>query len=217
MKSFRISKNKNYLISEYLLVMRIVITEQQFSRFSKSSPALQNGINKYLNQYIEKGNRKIGKKSRSYGNLSEDWCVDGKETISAYYYFNDGKFDTGRLGVSKEIVDSISKLYVIKSSYVLHIIEEWYEDTMVPKFMEITKEPDLGVDTIYVMENTYDCIPEPVKPEGITDEEMIDYIVKHTLYRKQEVIDKIQSGERNLEDFYLDILNTTNRRKITGL
>ena len=206
-----------YLISEYLLLMRIVITEQQFSRFSKSSPALQNGINKYLNQYIEKGNRKIGKKSRSYGNLSEDWCVDGKETISAYYYFDEGKFKSGRLDVSQEIVNDISKLYVVKSSYVLHIIEEWYEETMVPKIMEITKEPDLGIDTIYVMEKTYDCIPETVKPEGITDEEMIDFINKNTLYKRQEIIDKIDSGEKELEDFYLDILTIVNRKKITGL
>ena len=206
-----------YLISEYLLLMRIVITEQQFSRFSKSSPALQNGINKYLNQYIEKGNRKIGKKSRSYGNLSEDWCVDGKETISAYYYFNEDKFKSGRLDVSQEIVNDISKLYVVKSSYVLHIIEEWYEETMVPKIMEITKEPDLGIDTIYVMEKTYDCIPETVKPEGITDEEMIDFINKNTLYKRQEIIDKIDSGEKELEDFYLDILTIVNRQKITRL
>lgn len=206
-----------YLISEYLLLMRIVITEQQFSRFSKSSPALQNGINKYLNQYIENANRKIGKKSRSYGNLSEDWCVDGKETISAYYYFDEGKFKSGRLDVSQEIVNDISKLYVVKSSYVLHIIEEWYEETMVPKIMEITKEPDLSIDTIYVMDKTYDCIPETVKPEGITDEEMIDFINKNTLYKRQEIIDKIDSGEKELEDFYLDILTIVNRQKITGL
>jgi len=49
----------------------------------KSSPALQNAITKYLNQYIEGGQRKIGKKSRNYGNLREDWCINGAETITA--------------------------------------------------------------------------------------------------------------------------------------
>ena len=206
-----------FLFLVIFMNMRIIITEEQFNRFNKSSPALQNGIIKYLNHYIEGGNRKIGQKSRSYGNLGEDWCVDGKETISAYYYFDEGRFDKGQLIVAKEIVETISKLFSVKQSYVLHVIEEWYEDTMIPKFEKLTGESGLFIDTIYTSERTYDCIPEPTKPEGITDEEMIDFIDKNTAYKRQEIIDKIESGERDLEDFYLDIVDTVNRKKIFGI
>jgi hypothetical protein len=45
---------------------------------------------------------------------------------------------------------------------------------------------------------------------------MIDFIVNNTLYRKPEVIQKIESGERDLEDFYLDIVDVVERKKITG-
>ena len=197
--------------------MKIIITEEQFSRFNRSSPALQNGINKYLNQYIENGERKINKKSRNYGNLGEDWCVDGKETISAYYYFDEGKFDKGHLMVDKEIVETISKLVSVKQSYVLHVIEEWYEVTMIPKFEQIVGESGLYINLIDTVERTHDCIPEPTKPEGITDDEMVDFIVNNTLYRRPEVIEKIESGERDLEDFYLDIVDTVNRKKIFGI
>ena len=86
--------------------MKIIITEEQFNRFNRSSPALQNGIIKYLNHYIEGGNRKIGQKSRSYGNLGEDWCIDGKERITAIYFFENGRFNTGTMYVSKELVES---------------------------------------------------------------------------------------------------------------
>jgi hypothetical protein len=196
--------------------MKIIITEEQFNRFNRSSPALQNGIIKYLNLYVEGGQRKIGKKSRNYGNLIEYWCVDGKETISARYYFDDGKFDKGYLIVAKEIVETISNLFSIKSSYVLHVIEEWYEDIMVQKFEQIVGESGLYINFIDTSERPHDCVPEPVKPEGITDEEMIDFIVKNTLYRKPEVLQKIESGQRNLEDFYLDIVNVVNTKKITG-
>jgi hypothetical protein len=196
--------------------MKIIITEEQFNRFNRSSPALQNGINKYLNQYIENGERKIMKKSRNYGNLGEDWCIDGKGTISVYYSFDEGKFDKGRLSVSGDLVETISKLFSVKQSYVLHVIEEWYEDTMIPKFEKLTGESGLFIDSIYTTERTYDCVPEPVKPEGITDDEMIDFIVNNTLYRKPEVIQKIESGERDLEDFYLDIVDVVERKKITG-
>jgi len=196
--------------------MKIIITEEQFNRFNRSSDALQNGINKYLNQYIENGNRKIGQKSRNYGNLREEWCIDGKGTISSYYYFDEGSFEKGNLSVSRDLVETISKLFSVKQSYVLHVIEEWYEDTMIPKFEKLTGESGLFIDSIYTTEKTYNCVPEPVKPEGITNDEMIDFIVNNTLYRKPEVIQKIESGERDLEDFYLDIVDVVERKKITG-
>ena len=192
--------------------MKIIITEEQFNRFNRSSPALQNGIIKYLNLYIEGGQRKIGKKSRNYGNLSEDWCVDGKKTIVAIYYFDDGKFDKGYLIVAKEIVETISSLFSVKSSYALHVIEEWYEDIMVPKFEQIVGESGLYITLIDTSERTNDCVPEAVKPEGITDEEMIDFIVKNTLHRRPDVIKKIESGQRDLEDFYLDIVDVVNSK-----
>ena len=197
--------------------MKIIITEEQFNRFNKSSPALQNGINKYLNQYIEHGERKIGKKSRTYGNLREDWCVDGKRTIAMIYDFDEGdKFTGGYLIVSKKIVETISNLFSVKLSYALHVIEQWYEDVMVPKFEQIVGESGLYINIIDTSEGTHDCVPEAVKPEGITDEEMIDFIVKNTLHRRPDVIKKIESGQRNLEDFYLDIVDVVNGRKITG-
>jgi hypothetical protein len=85
---------------------------------------------------------------------------------------------------------------------------------MIPKFEKLTGESGLFIDTIYTSERTYDCIPEPTKPEGITDEEMIDFIDKNTAYKRQEIIDKIESGERDLEEFYLDIVDIVNRNKI---
>jgi hypothetical protein len=87
---------------------------------------------------------------------------------------------------------------------------------MIPKFEDIVGETGLYLTNIYVSERDTECIPEPVKPEGITDEEMIDFIVKNTLYKKPEVLQSIESGERDLEDFYLDIAGIVKRREITG-
>jgi len=196
--------------------MKIIITEEQFNRFNRSSPALQNGINKYLNNYIEGAVRTTSQKSRNYGNLMEEWCIDGKNTISTYYEFDEGKFNKGRLSVSESLVETISDLFSVKQSYVLHVIEEWYEDTMIPKFEKLSGESGLFIDSIYTNERVFDCIPEPTKPEGITDDEMIDFIVNNTLYRKPEVLQKIESGERDLEDFYLDIVDTVQRKKTYG-
>jgi hypothetical protein len=196
--------------------MKILITENQYNRLNKSSQGITNAIIKYMNEYIDKGKRKIEKKSRNYGNLREDWCINGKETITAIYYFDKGKFENGYLIVSGKIVESLFNLLSIRRSYVLHVIEEWYDDTMVPKFEEITGESGLSINEIDASDDEHDCIPEPVKPEGITDEEMIDFIYNNTAYRKEEIIDKIESGERDLEDFYLDIMGIVKRKEITG-
>jgi hypothetical protein len=194
--------------------MRIIITESQYKRLNKSSEGITNAIIKYMNEYISEGKRKITKQSRNYGNLREDWCVNGKDTINAVYYFEGGNF--GSLVISKKIVESLSNLLSIRRSYVLHVIEEWYDEVMVPKFEKIIGESGLSIDEIDVKDKEYDCIPEPVKPEGITDQEMFDYIVNNTAYGRDDVEKKIKSGERDLEDFYLDILDTQNRKKIYG-
>lgn len=196
--------------------MKYIITEEQYNRFIKSSPVLQNAISKYLNQYIEGGQRKIGKKSRNYGNLREDWCVDGVESITAIYYFDNGNFNEGTLIVSKNLIKTIQSLFTVKESFVLHVIEEWYEDTMVPKFEEIVGETGFYINNIDSSDKDHECIPEPVKPEGITDEEMIDFISNNTAYHREEVVKKIESGERDLEDFYLDIVDTVKRKEQLG-
>ena len=196
--------------------MKILITENQYNRLNKSSQGITNAIIKYMNEYIDKGERKIEKKSRNYGNLREDWCINGKETISAFYYFEKGKFEKGSLSISKKIIESLSNLLSIRRSYLIHVIEEWYDDVMVPKFEEITGESGLSIDEVDVWDKEHDCMPESIKPEGITDEEMIDFIDKNTAYRRQEIIDKIESGERDLEDFYLDIVDTVKRKEILG-
>ena len=196
--------------------MKYIITEEQYKRFMKSSPALQNAITKYLNQYIEGGQRKVAKKSRNYGNLREDWCIDGLETITAIYYFDNGKFNEGTLIVSENLIKTIQSLFTVKKSFALHVIEEWYEDTMIPKFEEIVGETGFYINNIDSSDKDHECIPEPVKPEGITDEEMIDFITNNTAYRREEVVKKIESGERDLEDFYLDIIDTVKRKEQLG-
>lgn len=196
--------------------MKVILTESQFNRLNKSSEKITSAIIKYMNEYIDKGERKITKKSRNYGNLREDWCINGKEAISAFYYFEEGKFERGSLAISKTIVEKLSNLLSIRRSYLTHVIEEWYDSTMVPKFEEIVGESGLSIEGVDVWDKDHECMTEPVKPEGITDEEMIDFIYNNTAYRREEIIDKIESGERDLDDFYLDMVDTVKRKKLHG-
>ena len=196
--------------------MKYIITEDQYRKLVKSNESISNFIAKYLNQYIASGKRKITPKSRNYGNLREDWCVGDKETITVIYYFNEGRFSQGNLFVSRNLVNTLSEFLSIRKAYVLHVILEWYDETMVPKFEQIVGESGLSIENIDVSNKDHECIPEPVKPEGITDEEMINYIVKNTLYTKEDVIETIESGEESLEDLFLQIVHNQDLKRITG-
>jgi hypothetical protein len=201
--------------------MKVIINEEQLrqiieSRYLKSTPKLRESINKYLDDYVSSGNRKIGKKSRNYGDFYEEWCIDGVNTITMRYQFSDDEFNGGLLLVSEDVLKTIQQMFSVRETFVLNTIAEWYEDTMIPKFEEIVGESGFYITEID-KDDSNPCVPEPVKPEGITDEEMIDFIDKNTAYSRQEIIDKIESGERDLEDFYLDIVDTVNRKKIYGI
>lgn len=197
--------------------MKYIITEEQYRKLNRSSQSISNAIVRYMNEYISDGKRKIIPKSRNYGNLREDWCIDGKETITAIYYFDKNKFSNGSLLISKNIVSTLTESLNIRESYVLNTIVEWYEDKMVPEFEQLVGESALSIDDIGMPSSDTNCVPEPEKPKDITDEEMIDFIVNNTGYRRYEVIDRINSGLETLEDFYLHILDIQNRKRIIGL
>ena len=196
--------------------MKFIITENQYRKFLSPSPRVSDAIKKYLNNYISNGKRKNVIPSRNYDNFREDWCVDGKKTIVAIYYYEDKSFIQGILLVSKSLIESIQSLFTVRKSYVIQVFEEWYDENMVPEFEKLINENGLYITDVDLIDKDHDCIPEPTKPEGITDEEMIDFIDKNTLYRRQEIIDMINSGERDLEDFYLDIVDTVNRQSQLG-
>ena len=193
--------------------MKYIITEDQYRKLNRSSQSISNAIVKYMNQYIDGGKRKVTPKSRNYGNLREDWCVDGKEVITAIYYFKDGRFGQGYLMISKSFVDVLTTALSLRKSYVLHVILEWYDEIMVPKFEQIVGESGLSIEDIDTSDREYECTPEPEKPEGITDEEMIDYIVKNTLYDKEDLIRRIESGDENLDDLYLHVVDIWKNRR----
>ena len=197
--------------------MKIILREDQYRRLNKSNQSITNAIEKYMDKYISQGVRTIGKKSRNYGNLRETWCVNGKETISVYYQFDNKKFRNSFLSVSRNLVNHLSEVLSIRPSYVMHVISEWYEDTILPKFEEMSDESGLSIDEIITQNKDEDCIEESVKPEGITDKEMIDYITKNTLYTEKDVIEAIESGDENLDDLYLQIVDIVKRKEADRL
>ena len=193
--------------------MNYLITEDQYQRVVKGNPNIESLIIKFLDNYKKGVTYISAPKSRNYGNLRQDWCKNGVEVMVTVYYFENGEFYNGYLSVDKELVDDIMTLFRVRKSYVLHVISDWFEEKYSTEFSKKMGEPELGIDDVDTYEEKNACGKESVLPEGITKEEMIDFIVKNTAYRKGEVINKIESGDREIKDFYLDIVDTIDRKK----
>jgi len=46
---------------------------------------------------------------------------------------------------------------------------------------------------------------------------MIDYIAKNTLYSRDEVVNKVESGDEDLDELFLHIMDIQDRKKVTGI
>ena len=205
--------------------MKIVISESQYNKLFKSGPSLESAIVEYLNKTMNGAKRTTKPKSRNYGNLRETWCKDGKEIMSVHYYFGEPdeddniknqNFYDGQIFISENIIKTISKLFNVRQKFILNVIAEWYDETYAQNFAKEMNEPYLHINDAEALEKEYPCTPDITVPEDISEEDMIEYIVKNTLWRRDEVVNIINNGERDLKDFYLDILETVDNRERRG-
>lgn len=205
--------------------MKYIITESQHRKILKSGASLEKAIIAYLNNEFSNAKRKVTPKSRNYGNLREDWCKNGKEIMSVHYYFGepDGEdniknndFYNGQIFISQKIIDTIKKLVNVREKFILNVITEWYDDKYVQAFATEMDEPYLHIDDAEALDKEYPCAAEITVSEDMSDKEMIDFIVKHTLYRENEVINMINTGT-DLKELYLEILEIQDRHKRMGI
>jgi len=200
-----------------------ILKEEVNKKYARSSENLTKQIVNYLERYFKDAKTKI-----NHGGyyVSCDVCVNGNRIIGARFFFGDSwdddddetpedQFKSGRILISKEFVNLLSNLLSIKKSNIMNIIDDWFEDKYIPLI-----EKEGNVNGIYLTE-----IPDLVKeskcvfveiPENITDEEMIDYIDKHTGYRKDEIIQQVESGEMDLRKLYLDVFEREEDKRING-
>ena len=201
--------------------IRRIIKEEVNRKYVRSSENLTKQIINYLEKYFKDAKTKIN--NGGYY-VSCDVCVNGNRIIGARFFFGaswddfdddtpDDQFTSGSILISQEFVNRLSNLLTIKKSYIMNVIDDWFEDKYIPLI-----EKEGNVNGIYLTE-----IPDLVEkskcifveiPENITDEEMIDYVDKHTLYTKADILQKVESGE--LRKLYLDVFEREEGKRING-
>jgi hypothetical protein len=159
-----------------------------------------------------------------------EWCNNGLEIANVTLFFNDDEdvyddkrptserdFESGSLTIPKSLIDDLVNYVPIRRNYLRYKIEEWFEDNIFPSVIDTMKRTDIHIQEITEHpEKAQICVPPVEKPEGVTEEDMIDLILKTTLY-KRDGIQKMEENEPGwIEKTYLGKLHNAEMDRLRG-
>jgi hypothetical protein len=122
-------------------------------------------------------------------------------------------FENGRLSIPKDKFRVFLNIVPIREAYLSHLILQWFEDTKLNDVKTMIGRDDIDIDDIDITDKAPVCVPPPTKPDNVTKDEMIDYIVANTLWKKEEL--KTKSDEW-IEKLYLERLRRQKEKELGG-
>ena len=195
--------------------MKYIITENQYSKFVKPEPVVIRTVYKYLNSFFKNSKRTVIPKSRNYGNIGEEYCINGKVVMITQFYYNTdedsdfvGTHESGSLFIDTSIMNEIISTFKLRKTVVLNIIIDWYFDTYLDKVRSEFSDSNLEIDEIYDDKLNNNCLQD-VDTSNVSREEMLDFIYKKTLYSKPE---KDNISDTELTDLYVQIKHIVQRK-----
>lgn len=198
-------------------LIRKVLREELSKRFTKGNVDKENFIKKHMEKIISKTTRVTPPPSENYGNYNEEWCQGDKIVMEARYHFGaddddlttdeEQKFFAGDLYIDKQIVEFLSKILQLRTTFVLNVITEWYDENYATKFGQETGHPELEIDETQTYDNWRKCY-QMIETSNLSREEMIEYLDKHTLqnvgYLKNLDDEELKSKYRSVYNIQLN-------------
>ena len=187
-------------------LIKRILREEVSKRFTKGSPNAQSLIIKHMEKLISKTTRVLTPPEENYGNYSEEWCKNGNVVMEARYFFNDEdsdeeKFFAGDLYVHKNEIDFLFRMLQIRKPFILNVITEWYDEKYATKFGQEMGHPEFEIDETLTRDGISKCY-QMIDVDSIGREEIIDYLDKETLMRRNELEklsdDKLKSKYRSV-------------------
>lgn len=152
-----------------------------------------------------------------------EFCKNGKTIMNLVLFFeetndntptSDRKFETSTLVIPSNFVDGILGVFPIRRNYFYYLIEEWFEDNFLSKISNMTGRNDISVNELSFSDRVYTCVPPMTKPEDVTQDEMIDYIMKNTLYKRKDLLKYEDEEPGYIEDLYLNKLRNAEEERL---
>jgi len=190
-------------------LIRKILREEVSKKFTKGGVNAEAVIIKHMEKIISKTSRVIPPPEDNYGNYNEEWCNGDNIVMEAKYFFSDEdsdeeKFFAGDLYIDEKEIEFLSKILQVRKTFILNIITEWYDDKYATKFGQETGHPEFEIDETLTFDNWRKCY-QMIDVDNISREEMIDYLDKETLNRRNE-LEKLSDNE--LKSKYRSVYNS---------
>jgi len=206
-------------------LIRKILNEEVNKKYPKPTLSLEKLIYKWLNNFTSGAqmyHNKIYEDRHDF-----EWCNGGKEIMKVILNFdNDSnvggdnikteerRFKEGSLWIPKDIVSELASDIPVRRTYLRYIIEEWFEDTLLQEIQTKMRRNDISIDEFEEYpEKSRVCVPPMTRGEDVTEEEMIDLILKTTLYNRKDLEKK---SDEEIEKLYLDKLRDVEIKRLRG-
>ena len=209
-------------------LIRHILKEEVNKKYPKPTPNVEKLIYNWLNDYFD-GAQMYQMKDYAFSYTFE-WCNGGMEIAQAVVDFdhdhdawNDNRktserdFESGEFWIPKDIMNNLQTDIPVRRNYLRYIVEEWFEDTLLEKIKSGLGRNDISIDDFSEHpKKSQVCVPPVSKPEEVTDDEMIDFIVKNTLFKRDELEKRIVDEREWLEKLYTDKLRGVEIERVRG-
>jgi len=209
-------------------IIKYILKEEVNKKYPKPTPNVEKLIYNWLNNYFD-GSQMYQNKDHEFSYTFE-WCNNGMEIAQAIVDFNhdhnawndnrkinERVFESGEFWIPKDIMNDLQIDIPVRRNYLKYVVEEWFEDTLLEKIQRGLGRNDISINSFSEHpEKSLVCVPPVSKPEGVTDDEMIDFIAKNTLYRRDELEKRIIDEREWLEKVYTDKLRGVEIERVRG-
>jgi len=169
-------------------LIRKVLREEVSRRFTSGTSEKRNFIIKRLEDLLSDATRVIPPLEENYGIYNEEWCKNGKVIMEARYHVDEDtdEFFSGDLFINEDVIEFLSKMLQVRKSFILNVVTEWYDENYASKFGPEVNRPEFEIFETFETDTNRKCY-QMINMDNISTEEMIDYLDKETLVRRDEI------------------------------
>lgn len=208
--------------------IKTILREEVLEMYSKPSENMDKIITRWLDNLFA-GSKMYYKESWKTRHDFE-WCNKGMEIASVILFFDNDdnvyhdkrptserNFEEGTLSIPESIVDELRTYVPIRRNYLRYKIEEWFDDNIMPEVIKTMGRNDINIGQFSEHPKTAKiCVPPVEKPEGVTEEEMIELILKTTLHKRDGLLRHEEEEPGYIERLYLDKLHNAEMNRVRG-
>ena len=209
-------------------LIKLILEDEVKRKYEKPTPKIEQLVYRWLNDYFDGAKMYHDKSWETRHDI--EWCNYGKEIMSLILFFEDNSdvyddrrkteerdFDSGSLYIPNDIFKELMSDIPVRASYLKYLFEEWFDDTYLGEI-----QSKMGRNDIYISEfnindkDAQTCVPPMTNPEDVTEEDMIELILKTTLFRRDGILKQEEENPGWIEKTYLQKLRSAEDDRLRG-